>query len=94
MIIFNNLCGRLGNNIKQLSNIIDIAIEYKHNIKFNVKKLKFFDLSVIEKYFNKYNNNEIITDKHNFFILVDCHFQMTYLKKILKKEIKYYRKHF
>jgi hypothetical protein len=39
MIIFNNLGGRLGNNIKQLSNIIDIAIAYKHNIKINVKNL-------------------------------------------------------
>ena len=67
MIIFNSLFGKLGNNIKQLSNIIDIAIAYKHNIKINVKKLAFFDLSVIEKYFNKYNNSEIITDKYNFF---------------------------
>ena len=67
MIILDNLTGRLGNNIMQLSNIIDIAIAYKHNIKINVKKLNFFDLSVIEKYFNKYNNNEIITDKYNFF---------------------------
>ena len=67
MIIFNKLFGRLGNNINQLSNIIAIAIAYKHNIKINVKKLHFFDLSVIEKYFNKYNNNEIITDKDHFF---------------------------
>lgn len=67
MIIFNKLYGRLGNNIIQLSNIIDIAIAYKHNIKINVKNLHFFDLSVIEEYFNKYNNNEIITDEYNFF---------------------------
>lgn len=67
MIIVNNFHGRLGNNIQKLSNIISIAIAYKHNIKINVKKLKFFDLSVIEKYFNKYNNSEIITDKNNFF---------------------------
>lgn len=67
MIIFNNLFGGLGNNIIQLSNIIDIAIAYKHNIKINVKKLNFFDLQIIEKYFNKYNNIEIITDKNNFF---------------------------
>lgn len=65
MIIFNHLYCRLGNNIIQLSNIIDIAIAYKHNIKINVKKLKFFDSSVIEKYFDKYNNSEIITDKNN-----------------------------
>jgi|TARA_B110000116_G_scaffold268454_1_gene282540 transcriptional regulator len=59
MIILNAWYGRLGNNIRQLSNIIDIAIAYKHNIKINVKKLNYFDLSVIEKCFNKYNNNEI-----------------------------------
>ena len=66
MIILNNLYGRLGNNIKQLCNIIAIAITYKHNIKLNVK-INFFDLSVIEKYFNKYNNSEIITDKKKHF---------------------------
>ena len=32
-VIFNELNGRLGNNIIQLSNIINIAIAYKHNIK-------------------------------------------------------------
>jgi len=69
MIIFDKLSGRFGNNIIQLSNIIDIAIKYKHNIKINVKKLNFLDLSVIEKYFNKYNNSEKITDKeYKFFI--------------------------
>ena len=67
MIIFNKLFGRLGNNIIQPANIIDIAIAYKHNIKINVKKLNFFDLSVIEKYFNKYDNSEIITDNNDFF---------------------------
>ena len=67
MIIFNKLNNRLGNNIIQLSNIIDIAITYKHNIKFNIENLIFFDLSVIETYFNKYNNIEIITDNYNFF---------------------------
>ena len=67
MIVLNNLCGRLGNNIQQLCNIIDIAITYKHNVKLNVK-INFFDLSVIENYFNKYNNSEIITEnKKHFF---------------------------
>ena len=67
MIIFDKLSGRFGNNIIQLSNII--AIKYKHNIKINVKKLNFLDLYVIEKYFNKYNNSEKITDKeYKFFI--------------------------
>ena len=65
MLIFNNFYGRLGNNIIQICNIIHIAIAYKHNIKFNVKH-KFFDFSVIEKYFNKYNNNEIITNTYFF----------------------------
>ena len=69
MIIFNKLFGRLGNNIVQLSNIIDIAIACKHNIKINVKKLQFFDLSVIEEYFKKYNNSKIITDESNFFYI-------------------------
>ena len=67
MIILNKLFGRLGNNIIQLKHIIHIAIAYKHNIKINVKTLKFFDLSVIEKYFDKYNNSEIITNDNNFF---------------------------
>jgi hypothetical protein len=66
MIILNNKYGRLGNNIKQLSNIIDIAIEYKHNVKFNIN-IDFLDLSIIEKYFYKYNNDEIIKDESLFY---------------------------
>ena len=66
MIISNGLYGRLGNNIIQFSNIIDIAIAYKHNIKINVS-LNFFDLSIIEEYFKDYDNREIITDKFNFY---------------------------
>tara|TARA_B100000795_G_C22767896_1_gene426547 strand:+ start:34 stop:291 length:258 start_codon:yes stop_codon:yes gene_type:complete len=84
MIILNTLYGRLGNNIIQLSNIIDIAISYKHNIKINVKKLNFFDLSVIEKYFNKYNNSEIITNKDNFFYRV----RMSFPNNIFKQNIE------
>ena len=42
----------IGNNIQQLSNIIDIAIAYKHNIKLNIK-IKFFNVSVIIEYFQK-----------------------------------------
>tara|TARA_B110001469_G_C9544175_1_gene270136 strand:- start:96 stop:875 length:780 start_codon:yes stop_codon:yes gene_type:complete len=60
MIILNNWYGRLGNNIIQLSNIIDIAIEYKHNIIFKNTSHYLFDISVIENYFKKYNNNEKI----------------------------------
>jgi len=66
MIIFNDWFGRLGNNIIQLCNIIDIALYYKHDIQFNVEH-KFFDLKVISDYFSKYNNNIKITDKYNFY---------------------------
>lgn len=86
MITFNRLYGRLGNNIIQLVNIIHIAIAYKHNIKINVniRKLPFFDLSVIEKYFNKYNNNKIITDKKNFFYSS----RLPFPKEIFKQNIE------
>ena len=57
MLILNGFCGRLGNNITQISNMIDIAIYYKHNIIFNVKH-HLFNLSLIENYFSKYNNIE------------------------------------
>lgn len=66
MIVLERWYGRLGNNINQLSNIINIAITYKHNIIFKVDH-KYFNLSIIEKYFNKYNNSEKITDKDYFF---------------------------
>lgn len=68
MIISNNWYGRLGNNILQIGHIIDLAIMYRHNIKFNSKH-ELFDLSIIENYFNKYNNSKIITDRHNFHYL-------------------------
>ena len=67
MIILNRLFGRLGNNIIQLKHIIHIAIAYKHNVKINVRKLNFFDLSVIERYFDKYKNSEIVTDSSDFY---------------------------
>ena len=85
MIIFNNWCGRLGNNIVQLSNIIDIAIAYKHNIKINVKKIQFFDLSVIENYFKKYNNSEKITDKNNFFSWSKLPFSKDIIERIVEE---------
>ena len=94
MIIFSKLNGRLGNNIIQLSNIIDIAIAYKHNIKINVKKLNFFDLSVIEKYFNKYNNNEIITDKYNFFYKYKLPFSNDIFKQNIEERNKILQKAF
>ena len=51
MLICPGSYGRLGNNIQQLSNIIDIAIAYKH-IKINTKKFKFLNISEIIEYFN------------------------------------------
>jgi len=94
MIIFNTFSGRLGNNIMQLSNIIDIAIAYKHNIKINVKKLNFFDLSVIEKYFNKYNNSEIITDENNFFYSSKLPFENSIFKQNIEERNKILQKAF
>ena len=94
MIIFNNLYGRFGNIIQQLCNIIDIAIAYKHNIKINVKKLNFFDLSVIEKYFNKYNNNEIITDEYNFFYRYKLPFSNDIFKQNIEERNKILQKAF
>ena len=94
MIIYNRFFGRLGNNIMQLRNIISIAIAYKHNIKINVKKLKFFDLSVIEKYFNKYNNSEIITDKNNFFYNSRLPFSNDILKQNIEERNKILQKAF
>jgi hypothetical protein len=68
MLIFNEWYGRLGNNILQLSHAMAIAIAHKHNIKFNVKNHLFFDIIVINNYFDKYNNNnEVITDKYNYY---------------------------
>ena len=66
MIIVKKWYGRSGNNIKSLSNIIDIALVYKHNVIFNVKH-SLFNLKIITDYFSKYNNNEIITDNYNFY---------------------------
>lgn len=67
MIILDNWFGRLGNNIWQLCNIIDIALFYKHDIRFNVEH-KFFDLKIIEEYFNQYKNDVILKCPINFFL--------------------------
>ena len=67
MLILKKWCGRLGNNIIQLSNIIDIALKEEHNITFNVKEHKFFDISVIKNYFDKYNNEKIYSGATHFF---------------------------
>lgn len=92
MIIFNNFYGRLGNNIIQICNIIHIAIAYKHNIKFNVKH-EFFDFSVIEKYFNKYNNNEIITNT-NFFLIDRLPFSNNIFKQNIEERNQILQKAF
>lgn len=94
MIIFDRLCGRLGNNIVQLSNIIDIAIAYKHNIKINVKNLNFFDLSVIENYFTKYNNSELIKDVNNFFNIAKLPFPNDIYKQNIEERNKVLQKAF
>ena len=62
MLIIKEWYGRLGNNIVQISNVIDIALTYKHNIVFKVEH-KLFNLKIITDYFNKYSNSIIITDK-------------------------------
>lgn len=59
MLILASWVGRLGNNIKQMEHIIDNAIINKHNIIFNVKH-ELFNVSIIEKYFSKYNNDKKI----------------------------------
>ena len=66
MIIVNEWFGRLGNNIISLCNIMNIALHYKHNIIFKVDH-KLLNVSIIEDYFSEYNNDEILTDKTNFF---------------------------
>ena len=93
MIISYKFCGRLGNNISQLANIISIAIAYKHNIKFRHGH-KFFDLSVIEKYFSKYNNSEIITDKENFFRRKTLPFPYDIFKQNIEERNKILQKAF
>ena len=66
MIIFNSWFGRLGNNIIQLKNVIQIAFHYKHKILFRCSH-PFFDVRIIERYFSNNVNNQPITDKNHFF---------------------------
>ena len=67
MIIVAKWFGRLGNNIIQLSNVIDIAMAESHYIAFKVPAHPFFDLSLIERYFSEAKNEKVITDEDNFF---------------------------
>tara|TARA_B110000977_G_C11068379_1_gene488650 strand:+ start:2105 stop:2386 length:282 start_codon:yes stop_codon:yes gene_type:complete len=83
MIIVQSWFGRLGNNIIQLSNIIDIALVYKHNIIFNVNH-RLFNLNIITDYFIKYNNDELITDEYNFYYKS----KLPYSKKIFEQNIE------
>lgn len=82
MIISYTWYNRLGNNIIQLKNIIDIALLYKHNIVFKTN-LRFFNLQIIEDIFKQYNNNIIVTDKYNFH-----NYTSRYKIKIPDKNIK------
>mgnify|MGYP006168265185 CR=1 FL=1 len=94
MIIINKWRGRLGNNIQQLSNIIDIALMYKHNIKFNVKNINFFDLTIIEKYFSKYNNIEIIQSSFNFFYRHKLKFPLEIYEQNIKERNEILKMHY
>ena len=66
MILIKHFWCRLGNNIIELTNIINLALVNKHNIVFEVKH-PLFDLNIITDYFSKYNNKEILTDNKAFF---------------------------
>jgi hypothetical protein len=90
MIIFEKWRGRLGNNITQLSNLIDIALFYKHNISFALKDDNdfggtYFDLKIIEEYFNKFENDKIIKDDNDFF---PPSFQPSFPKEVFNKDNK------
>jgi len=82
MIVSYKWYNRLGNNIIQLINIIDIALLYKHNIVFKTN-LIFFNLRFLENIFKQYNNNDIITDKYNFH-----NYTNRYKIKLSNKNIK------
>lgn len=49
MLVLQNWSGRLGNNIAQMVNIIDIALYFNHNVTFNIKYL----------YGEAFNNKEL-----------------------------------
>ena len=81
MLIIKRWFGRLGNNICQISNVIDICIYYKHNVIFNVKH-PLFNLKLIENYFSKYNNSEKVAD------LFFYRHKLAYPVEIYKKNIE------
>jgi len=90
MLIIEKWSGGLGNNIAQLSNIIDIALFYKHNVSFVIKDKNefggvYFDLKIIEEYFNKFENDKIIKDATHFF---PPSFQSSFPKGVFNKDNK------
>ena len=87
MIIVTGWYGRLGNNINQLCNIIDIALFYKHNIIFKVEH-KLFNLKIITDYFSKNYNNKILTHKYNFFYKPQLYYPKDIVKQNNKDKIK------
>ena len=93
MIISDRFFGRLGNNIIQIGNIIAIAIEYKHPVKFK-KKHDLLDVSIIEKYFENYNNDEIIRDNLNYFCIKNLPFPITIFSKNVEERCKILREAF
>ena len=87
MLILQGWFGRLGNNIIQIGNMIDIAILHKHNIRFKITH-PLFDLQVIEDYFSKFNNKNIITDKCDFFYSRIQHGDNQEKIRLLKKSFR------
>lgn len=93
MIICNNWFCRLGNNIIQLYKLIRYAIYHKHNMKFNCKKHPYFNVSVIEEYFNKYNHPEILINdgwivKNKNGVIPDDIVKKNFLKHASKEEFE------
>ena len=66
MIELKNWYGRLGNNIKQLQNVLHIALYYKEPVK--ICKHEHFHTSMITKEFQTYTSKKTIIDaKYNFY---------------------------
>ena len=95
MLIVNDWYGRLGNNIIQISNVIDIALYYQDEISFNVNHT-FFDLKIIENYFKKNNGIQKIIvkdDEYNFYYQYKC-FPKEIFNKTNKEKINLMKKAF
>lgn len=70
MIILHNWCGRLGNNIIQLMNILHISLYYHHSVR--LLNHAFFDLTCVNDLISEHitfdTQNDIeLTDPNNFF---------------------------